>query len=81
MQINWDKLSIYYKCNFYFFFSPSFFLKIDLDEFAVRCGNLPVGVGKPELMMFIGEADVFPKSINIKSKKKTGPGEKKHVFK
>lgn len=47
------------------------------EGFAVRCGNLPVGVGKEALRMFIGEADVFPTHIILKRKKKSATGEKK----
>eukprot|EP00057_Strongylocentrotus_purpuratus_P003972 XP_003727759.1 PREDICTED: nucleolin [Strongylocentrotus purpuratus] len=47
------------------------------EGFAVRCGNLPVGVGKEALRMFIGEADVFPTHIILKRKKKSAAGEKK----
>lgn len=46
-------------------------------ELAVRCGNLPIGASKSDLEMFIGEADVFPTSINIKRIKKSGQGQKK----
>ncbi|XP_063965201.1 nucleolin-like [Lytechinus pictus] len=51
------------------------------EGFAVRCGNLPVGVMKGALRMFIGESDIFPSEIIFKRKRKGVPGEKKQSLK